>query len=218
MIDYAALRQRLVDNQLRPRDITDHRLIRAFLEIPRELFVRSEDQPLAYADRDLPIAGGARHLIAAPVLARLVQALELGPDDVALSIACGTGYPAAILARLAGSVVAVEDDEALVAAAEQNLSRLGIDNVAVVQADLRQGYPSEGPYDAILIPARIEVLPDAITGQLRSGGRLATIMCDGLIARAMLFERVGNDVSSRSIFDAGAPLLPGFEAKPQFVF
>jgi protein-L-isoaspartate(D-aspartate) O-methyltransferase len=218
MIDYAALRQRMVDNQLRPRDITDHRVIRAFLEMPRELFVRSADRALAYVDRDLPLDGGARHLIAAPVLARLVQALELSPEDVALVVGCGTGYPAAILARLAGSVVAVEDDEALVAAAEKNLAWLGIDNVAVVQADLREGYPAEGPYDAILIPARVEVLPEALTRQLSSGGRLATIMCGELVARAMLYERVGEEVSGRPVFDAGAPLLPGFEKKAQFVF
>lgn len=217
-MDFATLRQHMVDNQLRPRDITDHRVIRAFLQIPRELFVGPAEQPFAYADRDLPLAGGMRHLINPAVHARLVQALELGPNDVVLNVGCGTGYPAAILAQLAGSVVAVEDDDGLIRAAEQNLSELGIDNVAVVKGELTRGFADEAPYDAILIGAGIELLPDELTGQLNDGGKLATILSSGRTGRAMLYERAGEDVSGRAIFDAMAPSLPGFTKKPAFVF
>ncbi|HEX2257644.1 MAG TPA: protein-L-isoaspartate O-methyltransferase [Afifellaceae bacterium] len=217
-MDCAALRQRMVDNQLRPRDITDHRVIRAFLQVPREIFLAPAERPLAYADRDVPVAGGARHLISPAVQARLVQALELGPDDVVLNVACGTGYTAAILAQLAGSVVAVEDDEALVRAAEQNLSDLGIDNVAVVKGELSKGCPAEAPFGAILLGAGVEILPETLPRQLDDGGRLATILVNGPAGRAMLYERAGEDVSGRPIFDATAPVLPGFRKAPQFVF
>jgi protein-L-isoaspartate(D-aspartate) O-methyltransferase len=217
-MDFAALRERMIDNQLRPRDITDHRVVRAFRQVPRELFLASAERPLAYSDRDLPIAGGARHLISPAVQARLIQALELGPDDVVLNVACGTGYPAAILAQLAGSVVAVEEDEALIEAAEHNLSELGIDNVAVVQGAPNRGYPAEAPYDAILIGAGVEALPEALPQQLNDGGRLTTILVGGAAGRAMLYERIGADVSGRPIFDAVAPVLPDFRKKPEFVF
>jgi protein-L-isoaspartate(D-aspartate) O-methyltransferase len=217
-MDFATLRQHMVDNQLRPRDITDHRVIRAFLQVPRELFVGEAERPFAYADRDLPVAGGTRHLINPANQARLVQALELGPDDVVLNVACGTGYPAAILSQLAGSVVAVEEDEALIRAAEQNLSELGIDNVAIVKGALTDGFAAEAPYDAIAIGAGIEVLPPALPQQLNDGGRLTTILCNGRTGRAMLYERIGEDVSGRPIFDAVAPVLPGFAKKPAFVF
>lgn len=217
-MDFAALRQRMVDNQLRPRDITDHRVTRAFLQVPREIFLAPAERPLAYADLDVPIAGGARHLISPAVLARLVQALELGSDDVVLNLACGTGYTAAVLAQLAGSVVAVEEDGALIRSAEQNLAELGIDNVAVVKGQLTEGYPAEAPYGAILLGAGIEVLPEALPRQLDQGGKLAAILVSGPTGRAMLYERIGEDVSGRPIFDATAPVLPGFRKEPQFVF
>lgn len=217
-MDFATHRQHMVDNQLRPRDITDHRVIRAFLQVPRELFVGPDERPFAYADRDVPVADGLRYLINPAVQARLVQALELGPDDVVLNVACGTGYPAAILSQLAGSVVAVEDDEALIRAAEQNLNALGIDNVAVVKGDLTEGFAAEAPYDAIMIGAGIEVLPEALPQQLNNGGKLATILSSGRTGRTMLYERVGDDVSGRPVFDAVAPVLPGFRKKPAFVF
>lgn len=217
-MDFATLRQHMVDNQLRPRDITDHRVIRAFLQVPREVFVGPEGRPFAYADRDLPVAGGSRHLISPAVQARLVQALELSSDDVVLNVACGTGYPAAILSQLAGSVVAVEDDDSLIRGAEQTLSELGIDNVAVVKGDLTQGFAAEAPFDAILIGAGVELLPEALPQQLNDGGKLVTILCSGRTGRAMLYERIGDDVSGRAMFDAVAPILPGFRKKAAFVF
>lgn len=217
-MDFAALRQHMVDNQLRPRDITDHRVIRAFLQVPRERFVGPAEQPIAYADRDLPVAGGRRFLINPAVQARLVQALGLGAEDVVLNLGCGTGYPAAILSQLAGSVVAVEEDDELIAAAEQTLGDLGIDNVAVVKGELTQGFAAEAPYEAILIGAGIEILPDSLPQQLNNGGKLATVLVSGRTGRAMLYERTGDDLSGRPIFDAVAPILPGFRKKPEFVF
>jgi protein-L-isoaspartate(D-aspartate) O-methyltransferase len=151
-------------------------------------------------------------------LARLLQALELTPDDVVLDLACNTGYSSAILARLAGSVVAVDQDPELVRIAEANLSALEIDNVAVVQSSLEAGYPSEGPYDGILIAAGVEFVPDELTDQLSNNGRLVVVQTDNGPGRAMLYERAGQTVASRQLFDLSAPVLADFRRKPEFAF
>jgi protein-L-isoaspartate(D-aspartate) O-methyltransferase len=221
MSDFAHLRLNMVDNQVRPSDVTDHALITAMLDIPRERFVPSLERPLAYADRDIRIGGGEqgdRHLIAPGGLARLIQALELSHDDVVLDLGCGSGYSSAILSRLAGSVVAVDSDTELVRLAETNLSELEIDNVAVVEADLSGGYPAEGPYDGILVAAGAEVVPDALTEQLSDKGRLIIVEYDGGPGRAMLYERSGAIVAKRPLFNQDAPILPDFMRKPEFVF
>lgn len=220
MSDFSVLRRKMVDNQVRPSDVTDHQLIAAMLEVPRERFVPSAEKPLAYADRDIRLSGGddPRFLIAPAGLALLTQALDVGPQDVVLDLACGTGYSSAILSRLAGSVVAVDDDPEFVRIAETNLSELELDNVAVVQADLAQGYAAEGPYDGILLAAGVEFVPDALTEQLSGGGRLVTVEYDGGPGRAMLYERSGQTVAKRPLFDLDAPVLIQLKRVPEFVF
>ena len=221
MSDFAHLRLNMVDNQVRPSDVTDHALIAAMLDIPRERFVPTVERPLAYSDRDIRVGGseqGERYLLAPSGLARLIQALELNRDDVVLDLACGSGYSSAILSRLAGSVVAVDSDAELVRLAETNLAELEIDNVAVVQADLSSGYPAEGPYDGILITAGVEFVPEALTDQLSDKGRLVVVEYDGGPGRAMLHERSGSTIAKRSLFDLDAPVLATFRRKPEFVF
>ena len=220
MIDYEALRQRMVDHQLRPSEVTDHKLIRAFETTPRENFVAPADRPFAYGDKELEVSeGAARRLMMPPVqIARMLQALRLDPNSVVMILGCGTGYSAAIAAQLAGSVVAVEEDDAMVTAGERRLRDLGIDNAVFVQAKLVEGYPSEAPYDAILIDGAIEILPDALVAQLRAGGPLAVIERQNAVSRAMLYERVGTEAAKWPLFEAWAAILPGFEKKPEFVF
>ena len=117
MIDFAAARRMMVDGQVRTSDVTDPRIIAAMLELPRERFVPEASAALAYLDLDLPVteepAPGARRLLKPMVLAKLVQAADIGRDARVLDVACGTGYSSALLARLARSVVALEDDAAL---------------------------------------------------------------------------------------------------------
>ena len=211
----------MVDNQVRPSDVTDHALIDAMLEIPRELFAPSSDRALAYIDRDIRIgtdANGDRHMLAPAGLARLIQALELEKDAVVLDIGCGTGYSSAVLSRLAGSIVAVEEDKDLIRIAEENFSELDIDNVAVVEAHLTDGYPSEGPYDGILLAGGIEVLPSKITDQLGDRGRLITVESEGGPGQAVVYERSGSSVAKRPVFGLDAPILPEFRKKTEFVF
>ena len=221
MTNFKILRQRMVDNQIRVSDVTDHRVIRAFAQTPRELFVPSAQKPFAYGDRDIPIAGGEagdRFLLAPTVLAKMIQALQIESTNVVLDIGCGSGYCAAILAQLAGSVVAVEEEGALVSAAEANLQSLGFDNVAILQGKTIDGLASEGPFDAILISGGVEEVPEALNEQLNDRGRLVAVVMSGRIGQARLYERAGSHTSECALFDAYAPILPGFTKTRGFVF
>jgi len=211
----------MVDNQIRPSDVTDHALIAAMLDIPRELFVPSSERPLAYIDRDVRIGAdkyGERFMLAPAGLAKLIQALELKQDDVVLDVACGSGYSSALLSRLAGSIVAVEQDAELIRIAENNLAELEIDNVAVVVSTLTDGHPPEGPYDGILIAAGVDFVPERITDQLSDRGRLIVVEYGQGPGRAMLYERAGKLVAKRPLFDLAAQVLPEFQKTPEFVF
>jgi protein-L-isoaspartate(D-aspartate) O-methyltransferase len=191
------------------------------LELPRERFVPAERAALAYLDGDLavsPAGRPARHLLEPMVLAKLVQALELEAGDRVLDVGCATGYSAALLARLAGEVVALEEDAELAAAARRALGELGLANVEVVTGPLRDGAPARGPYDAVLLQGAVEVVPEHLFAQLKDEGRLAAVVQSGPIGRAMLHVRAAGVVSRRPLFDAGAAPLPGFEAPRGFVF
>jgi protein-L-isoaspartate(D-aspartate) O-methyltransferase len=220
MHDFAALRQRMVDNQIRPSEVTDHDLIRAFLAVPREVFVEPAERPFAYSDRELrlPAAGSVRRMIDPVQLARLIQALQVGSQSNVMVVAGGTGYSAALLARLARRVIAVEEDETLAALAEEKLRAFGAANATVVRARLTEGWPAQAPYDAILVDGAVEFVPDALIRQLAPEALLAVIERDDRISRAMLYERVGERATRWPLFEAWAPLLPGFVRKREFVF
>jgi protein-L-isoaspartate(D-aspartate) O-methyltransferase len=220
MLDFARLRQQFVDNQVRPSEVTDRELVKALLAVPRELFVAEGERPFAYSDRELRMSDAVpgRRMIDPVQLARLLQALPVGPQSHVTVIGCGTGYSAALLARLALSVVAVEEDERLAAAAVENLRSLGAGNVSVVRAKLVEGYPPAAPYDAILVDGAVEVLPEPLIAQLKPDGQLAVIEREERISRAMLYERVGEGASKWPLFEAWATLLTGFEQRREFVF
>jgi protein-L-isoaspartate(D-aspartate) O-methyltransferase len=209
----------MVDNQLRTGSVTDHDVLRAFLNTPREEFVAAKDRAFAYADAELtlPSVSGAARAVMPPVqLARMIQALPRGPEVKALVVGCGAGYSAAILARLAGTVVAVEEDAALLGLARKNLE--AVRNVEVAEARLTQGYPQGAPYGAILVEGVVEVMPDTLIRQLAPEGLAVAIERDGRLSRATLYERVGDGSAQWPLFDAWGSVLPGFAKKPEFVF
>jgi protein-L-isoaspartate(D-aspartate) O-methyltransferase len=221
MVDFATLRQRMVDNQIRTGGVTQRELIKALLDVPREGFVASAEQPFAYADRELKLPaspGVDRRMMPPAQLARLIQTLPLGPNAHVMALGCGTGYSAAILGRLAGTVVAVEEDATLAATAQARLQALEAANITVVEARLTEGYPAEAPYEAILVDGAVEVLPERLLAQLRPEGSLAVIERGEGVSRAMLYGRVGGEAAKWPQFDAWAPLLPGFARKREFVF
>jgi protein-L-isoaspartate(D-aspartate) O-methyltransferase len=223
MIDYANARHNMVESQLRPNKVTDERVIAAFAELPRERFLPKSLRGIAYVDEDIPLAPG-RYLMEPMVMARLIQAAQIKPADVVLDVGCGIGYSTAVLARLASTVVAIESDPGLAREATRILGELGIDQAVVLEAPLESGYPRQAPYDVIFIGGAVERLRSDITDQLAEGGRLVAVIDDpdrrgpGQIGRATLMVRRSGVVSSRVVFDAGTPLLPGFAAEPGFVF
>src|SRR5262245_45466003 len=148
-MDYSALRRRMVESQLRTNKITDDAVLDAMGEVPRELFVPRALKSVAYLDEDLQIAPG-RYLMEPMVLGRLLQLAEIKPSDKALLVGCGNGYSAAVFARLASSVVAIESDPALAQKARELLAELAASNVKLVQGPLAAGRPEEAPYDVVL--------------------------------------------------------------------
>ena len=223
MTSFDEQRLNMVESQVRPSDVTDRRLLRAMGVVPREAFTDAKLHAIAYMDRDLPVAadgrsGGRRALLAPRVLARMVQALEIGDVHRVLDVGTATGYGAAVLAQIAGTVVALESDPALAASATTTLQRLGRVNVTVVAGPLSGGAATEGPYDAILIEGVVSDVGPALLDQLKDGGRLVAILSAAGGSRVMLWRRVGTAVDRRPIMDASGPALPGFETAPGFVF
>jgi len=219
MIDFAAQRTKMVESQIRTEDVTDRNVIAAMAAVPREKFVPERMAPLAYIDQDLAIAGmglGGRFLMKPATLARLLQAAGVAPADRALDVGCGLGYAAAVLAQLAASVVALEEDATLAAGARKQLGGLG--NVEVVEGRLEDGHKAGAPYDLILVEGAVEVVPEALLGQLGEGGRLVAVVGYGRSASATVFTKADGDVGDRPAFDADVPPLPGFRRPKGFVF
>jgi protein-L-isoaspartate(D-aspartate) O-methyltransferase len=152
------------------------------------------------------------------VLAKLLQAAEIADGDHVLDVGCATGYSSAVLARLAHSVVALEQDAGLAELARNNLRALGMSQVQVVSGPLADGWPAQAPYDVIVLNGASEIAPKALLRQLKPGGRLVGVLGRGPAGKAMLYCSIGGECSGRPIFDAAAPLLPGFSAPPAFVF
>jgi protein-L-isoaspartate(D-aspartate) O-methyltransferase len=223
MFDFAQARKFMVEGQIRTNEITDPGIVAAMSELGRERFVPESWKTLAYADRDIPAAGpgqpGAdRFLLSPMVLGKIIRSAEIQPREYVLHIGCTRGYGTAILARLANSVVALEQEEALAKAAADNLAALDLGNVAVVTGPLAMGYPSEGPYDAIVIEGAVETLPESLSDQLKEGGRLVVVMGAGRTGQGTVFRRTAKGFSGYPLFDAAAPVLPGFTRAPAFVF
>jgi protein-L-isoaspartate(D-aspartate) O-methyltransferase len=221
MIDFAAARRMMVDGQVRTADVTDRRLLAAMLELPRERFFPESKASLAYLDLDVSVAEAGqppRCLLKPMVLAKLIHAAEVTETDRVLDVGCATGYSTALLSRLAGSVVGLEEDRALAEQASAALAELAIGNAKVVAGPLARGCAADGRYDAIILQGSVEFVPTALIEQLAEGGRLACVLGRGPAGKAMLFRPIGGELSGRAIFDAAAPPLPGFAKPPAFVF
>jgi protein-L-isoaspartate(D-aspartate) O-methyltransferase len=215
MTDYASRRIVMVDAQVRPSDVTKYPIIEAMLRIPREVFVPAQRRDVAYVGEHIPLAPG-RVVLDARTLAKMLDALDIQPGELVLDVGTGLGYSAAVIARLAEAVVAVEDDPERAAEAQANLAAESADNVAVVAGPLAAGAPRHGPYDAITVQGGIEVLPQALADQVKEGGRIACIFMQGALGQCRIGYKSGGRISWRRDFDAAAPVLPGFAAEPVF--
>ena len=214
-MDFSVARKNMIECQLRPNRVVDEALLASIADAPRERFLPEALRGVAYVDEDLKLSPG-RSLLEPVVLGRLLQELQLSSGDAVLDIASGTGYAAAVMARLAGSVFALESDPALQARAVELFGEMTLDNVVPVEGGLAAGCADHAPYSAILIEGAVESVPAAILDQLAEGGRLAAVVMDNGIGRATLYRRDGGHLSHRVLFDANVPLLDEFRNAPEF--
>jgi protein-L-isoaspartate(D-aspartate) O-methyltransferase len=216
MPDYLTLRRSMVESQVRTNDVTDTRVQDAMAEVPRERFVPQAKRALAYADAVVEVAPG-RFLLDPRTFSKLAQLAEIEPTDRILDVACASGYSTAVLAKLGGHVIALEEDAELVRIASDALAGNGA-RAQVVQGRLADGYPPGAPYDVIFVNGAVEQVPETLSSQLAEGGRLVAIVQQGPQGRAQLLLREHSRIGTWTDFDATVPLLPGFRKARGFVF
>ncbi len=212
--NFDRMRRAMVASQLRTTGVNDPRVVAAMGAVPRERFVPEQLRAIAYADRTLPLGNG-RELNSPMALGRLLSEAHLGGKERALVIGAATGYAAAVLDRLAASVVALEEDADLAAQAKKALSDT---DVKMVTGPLARGWAKDAPYDFILIDGAVEYVPDAIVGQLGDDGELAAALLDEGVTRLCLGRVAGGGFGMTAFSDAAAPVLPGFARPRGFTF
>jgi protein-L-isoaspartate(D-aspartate) O-methyltransferase len=219
LADFQNLRTKMVDNQIRTTDVTDLALLDAFLTVPREAFTPVDRRELSYIDEDIQLSSTTpRYLMEPSPLAKLIQLAEVGTDDLVLDIGSGTGYAAAIMSQLAGSVIALESDSELSARASTALSDLGYDNVVIVTGELTAGHSGEAPYDVILIEGAVDIVPEVLKDQLKDGGRLIAVEGRGNLGVAKVYTKENSTVSCRDAFNLSIKSLQEFARKTEFTF
>lgn len=213
--NFEQMRRAMVASQLRTTGVNDPRIVAAMGAVPRERFVPRERVSTAYADALVPLANG-RALNPPMALGLLLTEARPQPTDKVLLIGAATGYSAAVLARLAATIIAVEEDGDLAAIAKTALA--GVKNVTLVKGPLAKGHKAGAPYDLILFDGAVEVVPDAIIEQLADGGRLAAAIVDQGVTRLATGRRAGGGFGMVPFADAAAAILPGFSKPRAFSF
>lgn len=211
---FDAARLHMIDSQIRPSDVTDPQLLEAFGAVAREGYIPRAARALAYADVPVEVAPG-RFMLEPRCFAKLLQLAAIKTDDRILDVGCATGYSSAVLARLGGKVIALEQDADLLRIATEGLANA---NITLVQGALIEGARQEGPFNVIVVEGAIEQVPETLLSQLAEGGRLVVVMNDGPQGKATLFLKEHGGIGRRAVFDAAAPLLSGFKKAMGFVF
>ena len=215
MTDFETRRRMMVDTQVRPSDVPKYPVLDALLEVRREMYVPDALRDVAYMDNSITL-GENRIVLEARTFSKILDTLDIQQDEMALDIGCGLGYSAAVLGKLCEAVVAVEEDETLASEAEAILGSEGADNVAVVGGALTEGAAKHGPYDVIILEGAVEEMPEALTNQLKEGGRIAAVFMDGALGMVRVGLKTGGTISWRFAFNATAPVLPGFSKAASF--
>ena len=215
MTDYAARRTMMVDTQVRPSDVTKFPIIDAMLSVPREAFVPTALREAAYMGENLDLGEG-RVMLDPRTLAKMLDALEIENDDLVLDIGVAYGYSAAVIACMAEAVVGVEEKPSVIAEAQRTLSEQGADNVVLHEGPLAEGAPEHGPYDVITVQGAVEHLPEALIAQLKEGGRIVCLFMEGALGVVRIGYKIDGRMNWRYAFNAGAPVLPGFERHAAF--
>jgi protein-L-isoaspartate(D-aspartate) O-methyltransferase len=217
MTDYAARRTMMVDTQIRPSDVTKFPIINAMLSVPREVFVPAPLREAAYVGENVEL-GGSRVILEPRTLAKMLDALDIRGDELVLDIGSALGYSAAVIAHMAEAVVALEEDHAMASEAQPLLVEHGADNVIVHEGPLAEGAAEHAPFDVITIQGAVAQLPEHLLAQLKEGGRIACLFMEGSLGVVRIGYKIDGAVTWRFAFNAGAPVLPGFERETAFTF
>ncbi len=217
-MDSVVQRKNMVDSQVRPSDVTDRRLIRAMLAVPREMFVPVAQRAIAYMDGNLEVSADGRRVLLAPrTLAKMIQHLAPDADASILDVGPATGYSTAVLALIAKRVVALESEASFAEQIQRELAAQKVTNAEVYVGAFTDGYRGHGPYDGILINGKVSDVPPTLLNQLKDGGRLIAILDVNGVGKAFEWRRYAMNFDRRPLFDAEAPVLPGFERVIEFV-
>jgi protein-L-isoaspartate(D-aspartate) O-methyltransferase len=212
--NYEHMRRAMIANLLRTTGTNDPAVLAAIGDVKRERFVPEERLAMAYADALVPLTPG-RDLNNPMALGRLLTEAAPRKGERALVVGAATGYAAAVLSRLVGPVIAVEEDATLAAFARSALADYP---VTLVEGPLVQGHAAGGPYDLILVDGAIECVPDALVAQLADNGRMAVAMLDNGVSRLSLGRKAGEGFGTAAFSDAAAAILPGFAKPKTFTF
>lgn len=215
MTDFAARRMMMVDTQVRPSDVTKFPIIDAMLSVRREDFVPSAQREAAYMGENLDLGSG-RVLLEPRTFAKMLDAVDISRNDLVLDIGSGLGYSAAVIARMAEAVVALEEDEGMAREAADALMAADADNVITHCGPLATGAKEHGPFDVIMIQGGVGRVPKDITDQVKEGGRMICLFMDGALGEVRVGYKTGDRLSWRRAFNAGAPVLNGFEKSDAF--
>lgn len=208
----------MVEQQIRPAEVLDQRVLEVVAHTPREAFVPADYRDLAFSDINIPLPNG--QVMMKPIMeGRLLQALNIQPEDAILEIGTGSGYFTALLAKLGKHVHSVEIDADTMAAARQRLTAQGIDNITLLQGDASHGWDQGGPFDVIAITGSLPVLPESFQQQLTIGGRMVAIVGQSPVMQALLITRTSEaEWTTKSLFETDFPVLINAEQPPAFVF
>ena len=206
----------MVDTQVRPSDVTKFPIIEAMLHVPREHYLPAAQREVAYIGENIDLGGG-RVALDPRTLAKLLDALDIQPTDTVMDLGCGLGYSTAVLARLAKTVTGIESDAGRAAQARINLAEAAVTNATVIAGPLAAGAQNSGPFDVIILQGAAVQVPAQILAQLKDGGRIGAIFAEGALGVVRIGHKSGGHVDWRFGFNAGAPVLDGFEAATGFV-
>jgi len=212
----------MVENQIRPNKVRNTDIINAMSDLPREKFVPESAVGIAYSDKEIFLVEH-RYLMAPMLLAKLLQEARISRDHLVLNIGCGSGYSAAVLAKISRAVVGIEVNPVLADKASTLMVELGIDNVIIVEKTLVGGYAKQAPYDVIVFGGAIEEVPKNIISQLSDGGRIVSVIgssspLDNSKDKVVVTSKFGDLISDSIMFEATTPYLSDFNKEKTFEF
>ena len=218
-MNYELARKNMVENQIRANKVTDTKIIDAFSNVEREIFVPESYREIAYNDEDIRLSRN-RFMMKPMILARLLQSLSLNGNENILHIGSNSGYASAILSQLCHAVISIESDKKLYEKSINIFSKIGFDNVVPLHGSMEVGVPKESPFDVIFIEGTLEEKPKALFNQLNNNGKLVVVLkpSNVNIGKANLFFKLNNEIGNEILFDAQVTKLSIFKSKPKFNF